>query len=85
MEAAQIMEYLGREYGIRSREELDEAASAMQGIDLGIFTLPIWRKSARTERKDGGFSVASASENSVVIEVKYASNDERVSNRKAAV
>ena len=51
MEAAQIMEYLGREYGIRSREELDEAASAMPGIDLGIFTVPYGAKARESKER----------------------------------
>ena len=40
MDTARLMEYLNREYGIHSWEELDEAASLIQGIDLGIFTVP---------------------------------------------
>ena len=40
MSRAEMMERLAREYGVRNEEELDAAISAMEGVDLGIFTAP---------------------------------------------
>ena len=51
MEAAQMWRILGKEYGIHSLEELDEAASAMPGIDLGIFTVPYGEKTRESKEK----------------------------------
>ena len=40
MSRAEITKVLAKEYGIRNEEELDAAISAMEGVDLGIFTVP---------------------------------------------
>ena len=40
MDAAKLMEYLRTEFGIKDRAEFEVAVSQMQGIDLGIFTMP---------------------------------------------
>lgn len=40
MDAAKLMEYLKAEFGIKDRAEFELAVSQMQGIDIGIFTIP---------------------------------------------
>ena len=49
MDAARLMEFLKTEFGICSREEFELAVSQMQGINLGLFTMPF--KGGRNEQE----------------------------------
>ena len=47
-----MLEILGREYGIRSREALYEAQDRIQGIDIGIFTAPFGGRAYESEEME---------------------------------
>ena len=50
MEAAKLREILRTEYGISNEKEFDEAVKQFDGIDIGIFSMPLSERSTRSEQ-----------------------------------
>ena len=52
MDVSKIKEILKNEYGICDEKELDDAMSRSDGINLGIFTMPLTGADARYMTKE---------------------------------
>ena len=52
MDAATMRGILKKEYGICSQEEFDAAVQKSAGINIGIFTMPLFERSEDIEKKN---------------------------------
>lgn len=51
MEVKNTEKYLEREFGIKSEEELEDAAGKVSDIDIGLFVTPVfWEKQRSVAR-----------------------------------
>ena len=51
MDAARMKEILKSEYGISNEKEVNETVSKMDGINLGIFTMPLAERSVTSDEQ----------------------------------
>lgn len=56
MDAIKMKEILKTEYKIYNEKEFNAAVSKSAGIDLGIFTMPLIKRSVRCEQSKKGFT-----------------------------
>lgn len=58
MEAAKLREILRTEYGISNEKEFDAAVKKFDGIDIGIFSMPLTERSLGSEQNTEAKNIA---------------------------
>ena len=58
MDTAKLKEILKTEYGICNEEEFNAAVRSSNGINLGIFTMPLPGRSEKSEQKTEAIATA---------------------------